>query len=224
MWRQDGRSASMTAPNGPSQQACILQSMREVSTSASSFQVNCSVQFTGFTRETMWPFGWQKSPLRPETRQEISIWQNAMAQVGCVFFLLTLSEVSSLKTNRMETTGARKTTRPFNLSLPLRYCFGWSYWGRCSEECHGTKGYYLGTDQLQIQHWAFGGQRRGIPVLVVGWWKLKGFFLRRNAFPWIWGWNCRLPEVRGEPKSRGIPFFSSNCWDANGVRCLRYLC
>ena len=103
MWRQDGRSASMTAPNGPSQQACILQSMREVSTSASlsKWIAVCNSQVSPVKL-------CEKSPLRPETRQEISIWQNATAQVGCVFCLLTLSEVSSLKTNRMETTGARK--------------------------------------------------------------------------------------------------------------------
>lgn len=119
MWRQDGRSASMTAPNGPSQQACILQSMREVSTSASSFQVNCSVQFTGFTRETVWKITFEAG----NKARDINL-AECHGTGGMCFFLLTLSEVSSLKTNPMETTGARKTTRPFNLSLPWGTALG----------------------------------------------------------------------------------------------------
>ncbi len=65
----------MTAPNGPSQQACILQSMREVSTSASSIH----------RWKPLKPF-LKVHVLRRETRQEISIWRNAMAQVGWLFF------------------------------------------------------------------------------------------------------------------------------------------
>lgn len=179
MWRQDGRSASMTAPNGPSQQACILQSMREVSTSASSFQVNCSVQFTGFTRETVWKITFEAG----NKARDINL-AECHGTGGMCFFSSHSLRSQFFKNKSYGNNWGPKNHQTFQPFAPVRYCFGWSYWGRCSEECHGTKGYYLGTDQLEIQHWAFGGQRRGIPVLVVGRWKLKVFFLRRNEnFP-----------------------------------------
>lgn len=216
----------MTAPNGPSQQACILQSMREVSTSASSFQVNCSVQFTGFTRETMWPFGWQKSPSRPETRQEISIWQNAMAQVGCVFFSSHSLRSQFFKNKSYGNNWGPKNTRPFNLSLPWGTALGDPIEVGALKNVMEPRDTTLALTSSKSNIGHLEGSAGASQFLWLGNENWRSIFPKEECrIPWIWGWNCRLPEVRGEPKGRGISLsFQSNCWDANGVRCLRFLC